>query len=224
MRNDRHLAIKLRKKGMSYNKISKELGIPKSTMSYWFKGESWSEDLKKELSRRALYVAKKRLRLINKERREKWEKWREEHRQIARKEFPSLKNNPLFLAGLMLYWGEGDSKIENGLVRISNTDSEMIRLFVEFLYRNCKVPRKEIKAKLILYPDLNEKASKKYWNKHTGIPLCQFRKTQFIYRKHPTRRLACGICDVYVSSRGLKEKIFVWLQLFQKEFKRYTRE
>lgn len=70
MRNDRHLAIKLRKKGASYNKIRKELGIPKSTMNYWFRNLRWSQQIKKELTRKALYIAKKRLRLINKARRE----------------------------------------------------------------------------------------------------------------------------------------------------------
>lgn len=102
MHNDRHLAIKLRRKGVSYNKIREELGIPKSTMSYWFKNEPWSREIKKELTREVLYVAKKRLRLINKAHREKWEKWREEHRRTARKEFPYFKKSPLFLVGLML--------------------------------------------------------------------------------------------------------------------------
>ena len=217
MRNDQHLATKLRKKGVCYNKISRELGIPKSTLCYWFKNKLWSQEIKKELSRKALYIAKKRLRLINKARIEKWKRWREEHRQIARKEFSCLKKDPLFLAGLMLYWGEGDSKMENGLVRLSNTDSEMIRLFVGFLHRCCGVPREKIKAKLILYPDLNEEIGKKYWSKNAQIPSRQFRKTQFIYGKHPTRRLAHGICDVYVCSRGLKEKIFTWLKLYQQE-------
>lgn len=113
--------------------------------------------------------------------------------------------------------------MKNGLVRLSNTDPEMIRLFVDFLRCGCKISRKDIKAKLILYPDLDKEVSKKYWSRNTQIPLSQFQKTQFIYGKHPTRRLKYGICDVYVCSRGLKEKIFVWLDLFQKELKQYAR-
>jgi len=68
MRNDRHFAIKLRKQGKSYNKISGELKIPKSTLSDWFSDIKWSEDIKKELTRKANYIARKRLRLINKAR------------------------------------------------------------------------------------------------------------------------------------------------------------
>lgn len=219
MRNDRHLAIKLRKKSASYNKISKELGIPKSTLSYWFKDEKWSQKIKQELSRKALYTAKKRLRLINKARKEKWEKWREGYREEARKEFPRLKNNPLFLAGLMLYWGEGDSRIENCQVRLANSDPEMIRIFSNFLQQVCLVPLEKIRCALILYPDLNDQKCKKFWSEITGIPEAQFIKTQFIQGRHPTKRLSRGICNILVCSRGLKEKIFVWLKLYQKDLK-----
>ncbi len=217
MRNDQHLAIKLRKQNKSYNKISKELGVPKSTLVYWFRNKNWSQKIKKELTRKSLYIAKKRLRLINKERKEKWEKWREEHRQRARKEFPRLKKNPLFLAGLILYWGEGDSKIENSLVRLSNTDPMMIKIIFLFLKNVCRIPEEKIKATLILYPDLDENKCKDLWSKTSEIPKNRFYKTQFIYGRHPTRRLSYGICNIYVASRELKEKIFVWLKLYQQE-------
>src|SRR3989344_43603 len=114
MRDDKHIAIKLRKEGKSYNKISKELNIAKSTLSGWFSGLDWSDIIKQELARKANYVARKRLRLVNKQRREMWERWRQEHRDKAAYQFPLLKKNPLFLAGLMLYWGEGDSLMKNG--------------------------------------------------------------------------------------------------------------
>lgn len=220
MRNDRHLAIKLRKKGVSYNKISKKLGIPKSTMCYWFKDKRWSQQIKKELTRKALYVAKKRLRLINKGRREKWEKWRESHRKQAKKEFPLLKKYPLFLAGLMLYWGEGDSKLENSLVRLSNTDPEMIKIVSLFLQKVCLISKEKIKVNLILYPDLNENKCKDLWSKASGISKDKFYKTQYIYGKHPTKRSSYGICNICVASRGLKEKIFTWMKLYQQSLSR----
>jgi hypothetical protein len=220
MRNDKHLAIELRRRNKSYNKISKELGVPKSTLSKWFSKIGWSQNIKNELARKANYVAKKRLRLINKTRRVMWERWREKARQQAKKEFPYLKRNHLFLAGLMLYWGEGDSKVENSLVRLSNTDSEMIRIFSLFLQNSCKVPRDKIKATLILYPDLNENKCKDFWSKSSGIPKNKFYKTQVIYGRHPTKRLSYGICNIYVASRELKEKVLVWIKLYQQELVR----
>ncbi len=219
MRNDKHLAIQLRKKGLSYNKISKELGIPKSTMHYWFRDEVWSQKIKEELNRKNIYVAKKRLRKIIIKRQAYWEKWREEHRQEARKEFPKLKNNPLFISGIMLYWGEGDSVLKNCIVSLANTDPEMIRIFSAFLQKICRTPKEKIRIFLNLYPDLNDDICKKFWSKISGIPTEQFTKTQFIEGRHPTKRLEYGVCHIRLSSRGLKEKIFVWLKLYQKKLK-----
>ena len=220
MRKDLHLAIKLRKQKKSYNEISKILGIPKSTMHYWFKENPWSEKIKRELMKKAWKLGKKQLKLMAKANKKKWEEWHKQCQQEAVKEFPSLKNNQLFLAGLMLYWGEGDSKMKNCQVRLSNTDPEMIRIFSLFLQKICKVPKNKIKIALILYPDLDEQKCKKLWQKATGIPINQFTKAQFIKGKHPTTRLSYGICNINLGSRELKEKIFTWIKLYQQEFKR----
>ncbi len=217
MRNDKHLAIKLRKKGVSYNKIQKELGIPKSTMCYWFKNKSWSKEIKKELTRRANYIAKKRLLFFVRKRQKEWEKWRESFRIEACKEFPSFIKNPLFVSGINLYWGEGDSKLKNGIVRLVNTDSRMLLLFVKFLKEICKLQQDKILAVMTLYPDLNEKKCRLFWQKSTGISKNQFRKTQFIKGKHPTKKVENGMCTVLVHSRGLKEKIYTWIDLLVKE-------
>jgi hypothetical protein len=198
---------------MSYNQISKELSIPKSTMHYWFRKLEWSQKIKKELTRKAIYIAKKRLRLINKARKEMWEKWREGFRKEARKEFPFLITNPLFIAGVNLYWAEGDSKLENGQVKLVNTDPRMIPLFVKFLRKVAKVPRDKISAWMILYPDLLEEKNKFFWSKISGIPFKKFQKTQFIKGRHPTKKVEHGMCVIQVNSRGLKEKILTWIDL-----------
>jgi len=213
MRIDKHLAIKLRKQNKSYNEISRELGVPKSTLSEWFSDKDWSQKIKIGLVRRANYIAKRRLRLINKARKEMWEQWREEFRKEARKEFSKLLKDPLFTTGINLYWGEGDSKLKNGKVELVNTDPRIISLFVKFLRKIAKVPENKILVWLNLYPDLSEKKCKSFWGNICKISPAQFRKTQFIKGKHPTKRLEHGICSVMVHSRGLKEKIFTWIDL-----------
>jgi hypothetical protein len=220
MRDDQHLAIKLRKKGVSYNRIQRELGIPKSTICSWFKNEAWSENIKKELNRKALYIAKKRLRSINKSRREEWEKLHRQSQEQAQKEFPSLLKNPLFVAGINIYWGEGDSKLKNGILRMSNTDPRMINIFVSFLKNIIKVPDENIKIGLILYPDLSESKCKNFWKNITKIPIQKFYKTQFIKGKHPTKKLSYGICMIIISSRNYKEKVIKWIDLFSQKYGR----
>jgi len=220
MRNDKHIAKQFRKQGESYNAISKKLGIQKSTLSTWFSELGWSQSIKYELSQKAYYIARKRLRLINKKRSKMWERWREEARKDAIREFAHLKRNPLFLAGLMLYWGEGDNKIENGRVRLTNTDPEMIQIFSRFLRNICNVSKENIRPSMILYPDLDQKNCLEFWSKASGIAERQFYKTQFIIGRHLTRRLANGICTIHISSRQLKEKIFTWRKLYKQELMR----
>lgn len=217
MRNDRHLAINLRRKGKSYNEIRKGLGIPKSTLNSWFQGLRWSQSVKKNLSEKALRLSTKRMRKIAKANKERWLKWREQHRRDAAEEFPKLKDSSLFIAGLMLYWGEGDSSLKNA-TRLTNTDPRMIRIFCNFLVEIFKIPKNNIKIHLTIYPDLSEEKCKTYWSKQIKIGLNQFDKTQLIYGKHPTRRLENGICSVRAPrSCGLKEKIITWIDLFDKE-------
>ncbi|PJB83764.1 hypothetical protein CO087_01045 [Candidatus Wolfebacteria bacterium CG_4_9_14_0_8_um_filter_39_46] len=215
MRNDKHLAIKLRKKGLSYNKISKELDIPKSTLSDWLCDIGWSLDIKKELIRKANYITRKRLRLYNKKRQRYWEQWREAARQEARKDFDSFKNNPLFVSGLMLYWAEGDSNPKNSL-RLSNTDPRMIFLYAKFLMQVLNIPKEKLRATLILYPDLAKEKCIKFWSRIIGITKSQFYKTQYIKGFHPTKRLSNGICMIIYSDRQLKEKVLVWIDLLSK--------
>ena len=148
---------------------------------------------------------------------EKWAKWHEKCRKKAKKEFPGLEKNRLFITGVMLYWGEGDSKVENGQVRLANTDPEMIKIFSLFLQQICLIPKERIRIGLVLYPDLSEKICKRFWSSAIKIPESQFYKVQVIKGKHPTKRLSNGICNIGICSRELKEKISVWNKLLAKE-------
>ena len=158
-------------------------------------------------------MAKKRLIQINKDRIEKWKKWRQQFKEEAILEFSKLKNKNLFVAGVMLYWAEGDNSEKSRVVRLTNTDPRMIKLFINFTERVCRVHKNNIKITLILYPDLNENICKNYWSSFLNIPLEQFYKTQFINGRHPTKRLVNGICMIKIGGSGLKEKIITWINL-----------
>jgi DNA-binding Lrp family transcriptional regulator len=216
MRDVRILAIKLRKKRKSYNEISKILGIPKSTLHYWFRNLRWSEEIKKELTRKAIRKATKRMRILIKINKQRWEKWRKKSQKAAKKEFSKLKSNPIFIAGIMLYCGEGDNKPRSS-VRIANTNPRIIKLFYKFLRKICKIPKEKVYVNLLLYPDLQEEKCKNFWYKQTGIPLKQFGKSTIISGRHPTKKLENGICLLKVKASGeLKEKILVWEDLLLK--------
>jgi hypothetical protein len=147
-----------------------------------------------------------------------WEAWREEARVEARKSFPYLMKNPLFIAGIMLYWGEGDSNLKNGHVGFTNTNHHMMRIYSAFLSKVCLVKPEAIKAQMILYPDLDEGRCLSFWSEVINVPATQFYKTQYIQGRHPTKRLSHGICMIRFADRRLKEKIAIWIDLFQQNY------
>ena len=215
MRQDKESAFALRKRGYSYNFIHKKLNLPISTLSDWFSSIRWSQVIKRGLTRRAFEKVYPQLRAMSKARSIMWEKWRERARKEAATDFKKLSLDPLFISGVMIYWGEGDKNPKNP-VRISNTDPRMLKIFVKFLTICCRVSKDKIKGYVIIYPDLKEETCRVYWSQKMDISISNFYKTQHIIGRHKTKRLGYGIGVVSVGSRQIKEKILKWIELYSK--------
>ncbi len=216
VRTDRENAIQLRKTGKSYSEIREKLRIPKSTLSDWLGPADWSLKIQKKLRECSKVSSKVRLQFLNKIRGERLNKVYKEAKNEAQKELSELKYHPLFIAGVVAYWGEGD-KVSDYNVRITNTDPAMIRLFVDFLKNVCQVPPERIKAWLLIYPDLEERKCLQFWTEKAGLKEQNFNKTITINGRHKTNRLKYGICNVGVSSKYLKQKMLLWLELLPYE-------
>src|SRR3989338_8507048 len=215
MRKDKEKAFELRRLNKSYKQISRDLNIPLGTISGWFKNELWSQDIRDKLGQEASLAFPEKLKLIIAANKQRWANIHEAHRQEAIKEFAVLKNDPLFLAGVMLYWGEGEKQPKSSQVRLANSEPEMIKIFYLFLTKVLKIHPDKIFAWLLLYPDLVDSVQKNFWSKASNIPLDNFKKSIYIKGRHPTKRLSYGVCTVVVSSRALKERILKWLELYQ---------
>lgn len=216
MRKDKENALVLRKSGKSFLEIKKELGIPKSTLSGWFNGQGWSKELSVELFEKAKKAHTVRLQELNRVRGQNLKKLYGEAVSEAVEEFELLKYHPLFIAGLMIYWGEGN-KVSKSRCWISNTEPLMIKLFLQFLRNICGFKNSRIKAWILIYPDLNEKLCKTFWMGKTGLSAESFNKSILIVGKHKTNRLSFGVCSVGVSSAYLKCKILKWIELLAKD-------
>jgi hypothetical protein len=219
MRKDKIKAYELRRQEKSYSEISRSLNIPKSTLAVWFKSQDWSQDIRRRLGQEQSFSNPKRTAAIRKANKERWSKIHQSYRDTAEKEFKTYKDHPLFLAALMLYWGEGDKHTigpNSGQVKLANTDPAMLRIFYLFLKNVLNISMEKISVWLLLYPDLADEMQKNFWSKATGIPLGRFKNSIYIKGKHPTKRLSYGVCNIYVHSRELKEKLMVWLELSQR--------
>lgn len=216
MRNDKEIATSMRKTGKSYREIKAALKIPLGTLSGWFSNEAWSEEVGEKLRSASQREGTIRLAELNQVRGEHLKRAYRDAAEEARSELGVLKYNPLFIAGLMLYWGEGN-KASRHNVAFSNADPDMIRLYVAFLTQGCGIPLVKIKAQALIYPDHDEKITKAFWARYSGIPWENFTKSTRLIGREKARRLSWGVCMVTVSSSYFKVKMLEWLKLLPKE-------
>ena len=130
-------------------------------------------------------------------------------------EFELLIYHRLFIAAMMIYWGEGD-KLSKNRISIANTEPSMLRVFVYFLKNICQFNDNKIRAWMLAYPDMDIESSKKYWIINTGLSESNFRKTILIQGKPTKRKLSNGVCTIEIGSTYFKIKMLVWLRCFSK--------
>lgn len=216
MRNDRDKAIELRMKGKSYNEISRSLKVPKSTLSGWLSSLRWSENIKQVLRNQAQKRSTIRIIALNKVRGEHLRKVYREARSEALQDFNDLKYHPMFLAALMIYWGEGD-RVTKDKVRVSNADPKMIKLFMLFLRDICQIPVEKIRLNLFIYSDLDDMECRRFWSERIGLGQSAFTKSILLPSRHKTKRVRYGMCNITVSSSYLKAKVMEWLRFYSNE-------
>ena len=213
MRADKQRATDLRKQGKSYVEICSTLGVAKSTLSSWFKGVPFSEEIRKSLVKASITQGTTRIIALNKARGDTLRALYERAEVEAQLEAISLSKDPLFIASICAYWGEGDKATKNQ-IRITNTDPQMLQIFVAFLTKICGIPKDKLRLALFLYPDLDEDVCKEFWSKNVGIST--FHKTMILPSRHKTRRLLYGTCTVVYTNTYLKRKLLVWIDQMPK--------
>jgi hypothetical protein len=128
----------------------------------------------------------------------------------ARSQVNELVNDPFWVAGVVLYWGEG-SKTKRSLA-LSNTDPRALRLFIGWC-RRYHDPSGEFVLSLHLHAGNDDRAAKSHWAAELGIS--EFHRT---YVKpagtgQRTNRLLHGVCRAYMRrSTDAWLKTEVWIQ------------
>lgn len=210
-------AIALRRTGMSMTLIEQKLGIPRSTLSGWFKN--------------VLLTEAQRTKLMNNSR-DGWQKARENavkaHNQakadrLARAKLSAeetlskidISNEVMDLAFAMLYLGEG---AKNGTTSIANSDSKVLKFVIKVLEINYGVLPIDIKCDLHLRADQDPETIKKYWAQELGIPLQNFRKAYLDQRTvgRSTYEHYKGVCVLYCGSIAIQRKLVYLYNLFCK--------
>jgi len=212
MRHDQPQAFELRKQGKTYREIEKLLGISRSTLCDWFINEKWSKHIKKLNIEKQTKISILHLEKLHEGRRLMLEKKYFKVEEDAKNEFELYKNDPLFMAGLMIYAGEGD-KTSRNLTRISNSEFYLHTAFIRFSEKFLNIKHESIKFWLLLYPDHDIENCIEIWSKKLGISKQNFYKSQVIIGREKIKKLQYGVGNSIISNTSLKKKMMVWLEL-----------
>ncbi|MBL7142360.1 MAG: hypothetical protein ISS83_01745 [Candidatus Pacebacteria bacterium] len=207
--NEKIKAIHLRKLGKSYSEIRKKVKASKGALSLWLRDVKLRPEQKKRL-----YVTLRRInaykgaKVRQKKRIERTKRIIKE----AEKEFKLFFKKPLFLAGLMLYWAEGDKSDEREVVKFTNSDPIMVKFMMWWFREFCKVPENKFKICLHVHKLHCRKNIQRYWSRVTEISLSQFHKTQIKPTSLKVRKnkLYNGTCAITIHRKDLFRRIKGW--------------
>jgi len=209
---EKHKAIALRKKGYSYSEILKQISISKDTISRWCRDVKLTKSQKLRLYKKKYSGGLKGCIIGAKKKQREREKLTLELREKGKKEIGKLSKRDKFIAGIAMYFAEGDK--QDGDVAFSNSDPRAIKFMVDWLRNVCKIPSNKLKASLYLHDNLNEVKAKQFWSQLIKIPLNQFTKT-YIVKNNPHRlrkvKHIYGVLKIRTGNVMIHRKIMGWI-------------
>ena len=142
--------------------------------------------------------------------------------QFRLKTLLTQEEEKLRIAGVMLYWAEGYKKGDG--IDFTNSDPDMVKLFLEFLRGICGVGEKRLRVYLYAFEDQNIDGLKHFWNKITQIPIKQFskvyvRKTD-VNSGNNSRRMPYGVVHIRYYDKKLLQTIVGWIEDYKSSFKK----
>lgn len=209
-------AIKLRKRGLSYGEIKKQINVSKSTLSLWLK----SIPLNPQLQAR-LYT--KRIHMLARGPQSQRERRKREIESIIDKAMQEIETPLSYetykLFGAALYWAEG-SKTKN--FEITNSDPYLIAFMCGWFKKVFDIKPAKMKIHLNIYPQQNEEKLKRFWFDLTGVPLMNFGKSfiKSANKSYKKNNLYYGTAKLRVrKGTDLRHKTFGWIQTVLQEVK-----
>jgi hypothetical protein len=117
----------------------------------------------------------------------------------------------------MLFWAEGSRR--RGAVVFTNSDSEMLRTFVEFLRTSFRVPDPKFRVTCNLFADHIERQREieQFWLDTLALPrTCLFKSTVNRYSRYSQKKrrnkLPYGTCRVVVHSTEITQILYGSIQ------------
>jgi len=181
---ERNLARKLRRQGESIRDITKIVKSSKSSVSVWCRDieltKKQIEELNKKL-KKAGYAG--RLKGSTQQHEQRMERMKNQEAK-GLKIIGSLSRRDFLIAGIALYWGEGNRKSRQ--VRVCNSDPDIIRFLMKWFRDILEIKEDRFSLYIIINGSHKNRIKEivDYWSRITNIPKDQFTKTTFIKSKN----------------------------------------
>jgi hypothetical protein len=216
---EKEKAIGLRRKGMTYNEILEMIPVAKSTLSLWLHGVGLAKEQEQRITNRRILAQKKGARRQHEIRLKRQE---EIYTQSAN-EIGAISKRELWLIGIALYWAEGAKQKEHNPsvgVDFSNSDPNMIVLFIKWLEECAEIERGLIRFEIYIHETCRHKIQEivHFWTNQTKFPEHHFTHIYFKKDKINTKRKNTGILYYGVlrvsitASTAFNRRITGWTQ------------
>lgn len=146
------------------------------------------------------------------------------------RKIPSFKTKPINSArkkelkaiGSMLYWGEGYKSEKSSFVDFTNSDPEMVAIFLEYLRNTYQINEKKLRILLYCYANQDVDDLILYWSKLTQIPKNQFIKpyVRQDYNVNSLRKMQFGMVHVRYIDKKLLLHIKESINFYKRKFLR----
>lgn len=197
MRNEeKQKAIAMRREGKTYSEILKVVPVAKSTLSIWFKEVNLAKSQVQRITEKRIAGQRKGAEA----RRNQRINYSTEIFEKAEKEIGILSTREFWLMGVMLYWAEGSKEKDfspGSGIRFSNSDPNMIRMFVFWILRTFSLTLRSIKFEIYIHKTYERRIEgvKRYWSDKTTFPLEMFNTVY--YKRHNPKTIRKNIGNMY---------------------------
>lgn len=164
--NLKQKAILFRKEGLSYSEILKQIIVAKSTLSLWLRDVGLAKKQKQLISEKRIAG---RLRAVQSVKRNKIKRV-EDIKYSAQKEVSSLIQDPFWLVGIVLYWGEGAKEHNQACpIKFTNMSLDMHKLFLRWVRKYLSISDENLFFQLFIHERADIERAERYWMKNLGF-------------------------------------------------------
>jgi hypothetical protein len=142
-------------------------------------------------------------------RKQRQERWRVEAVSLWEK----WKQDPLFVLGVGLYWGEGEKTSCNKRLALSNADPNLLRTWLRWCARF--LPGVRLNFWLCIHETCDQAAARAFWRRELNVEITWVSMAVSRASKRKRRTLPYGTLKISLGRGSLEwhTKMLVWLEL-----------